>query len=456
MASIRKRGDKYIVVYDYRDDEGKRRQKHDAFTDQKEAKKHKAFIEMRKVDNKLLMPSKKSLAEYLDEWSPIHAQKRWTYNTYEVYKTLSENHIKPHIGHLPIQDIVPLDIERMYEKLRKTRCRGTKSYGKKEEDTPFLSSTTIRHIHMFLSSAFAKAVEWGIIDKSPMPGDAPKKIKSKRKIWRPQEVSRVLKEIEPSLLRLAVHTAFIESLRIGETMAIQWNQIDFAKGAITIDKTLQRVNLQALIIIPPDELIFTFPVRNDAKKSRIILKTPKTDESSRVVFMTDELKADWLSRKAVVDCEKLALGDEYNDYDLVFALPNGNPIEPKLCEKWFKAWQKNSGIELEELVFHELRHSSSTYKMNLSQGDFKSVQGDTGIATPIVLMNTYTHIEDERRKALTNVIQTDFYDIPASAAANKPSAVANERMVKEIVEQFATNPALLQSVLTALYAQQNK
>ncbi len=93
--------------------------------------------------------------------------------------------------------------------------------------------------------------------------------------------------------------------------------------------------------------------------------------------------------------------------------------------------------------------------MNLSQGDFKSVQGDTGIATPEVLMNTYTHIEDERRRALTNVMQTDFYENNPHADASRPPAPANEQMVKVIMERFAADPALLKSVLGALYAQQN-
>ena len=47
--------------------------------------------------------------------------------------------------------------------------------------------------------------------------------------------------------------------------------------------------------------------------------------------------------------------------------------------------------EFEKIVFHGLRHSSATYQLLQSGGDFKTVQDSTGHATAGMLMDTYAH-----------------------------------------------------------------
>ena len=60
-------------------------------------------------------------------------------------------------------------------------------------------------------------------------------------------------------------------------------------------------------------------------------------------------------------------------------------------------------------MFHGLRHSSATYQLLQSGGDFKSVQGNTGHATATVLMDTYAHTQDKPRLELAEKIEADFY-----------------------------------------------
>lgn len=125
--------------------------------------------------------------------------------------------------------------------------------------------------------------------------------------------------------------------------------------------------------------------------------------------MTEPLKKEIIKRKAQIQQEKERLGDRYNDYGLLFCLENGNPIEPKLMEKWFKKWQAEYGTNYPELEFHGIRHSGSTHKLELSEVDYKSVQGDTGPAKADVLLNTYGHIQDKRRQKLSQKFEDDFY-----------------------------------------------
>ena len=82
-------------------------------------------------------------------------------------------------------------------------------------------------------------------------------------------------------------------------------------------------------------------------------------------------------------------GDDYNDYDLVICHDNGTPIEHGNIRNKFMALIKKA--DLKPVVFHSLRHSSTTYKLKLSGGDIKAVQGDTGHAEAAMITERYAH-----------------------------------------------------------------
>lgn len=64
---------------------------------------------------------------------------------------------------------------------------------------------------------------------------------------------------------------------------------------------------------------------------------------------------------------KELLGDEYQDYDLVVAMPNGRPCEERIIAGEFQKLRESAGLP--KVVFHSLRHSSTTYKLKLNHGD---------------------------------------------------------------------------------------
>ena len=89
--------------------------------------------------------------------------------------------------------------------------------------------------------------------------------------------------------------------------------------------------------------------------------------------------------------------EKYSNCGQLFRLPDGLPIAPELLTKWYRLWRAEHP-EFEQIVFHGLRHSSATYQLLQSDGDFKSVQGNTGHATASVLMDTYAHTQDKPRQ----------------------------------------------------------
>ena len=67
-------------------------------------------------------------------------------------------------------------------------------------------------------------------------------------------------------------------------------------------------------------------------------------------------------------------------------------------------------LGLPDVVFHSLRHTSVTYKLKLSGGDIKSVQGDSGHAQADMVTEVYGHIIDEDRRKNAEMMENAFYN----------------------------------------------
>ena len=78
-----------------------------------------------------------------------------------------------------MQKLRPYHIEALYDTLSKTPC-GQYVGGKRRDLSPkqqkrTLSGTTLHEVHQLLHNSFLLAVEWGILIKSPVPVEAPKR-----------------------------------------------------------------------------------------------------------------------------------------------------------------------------------------------------------------------------------------------------------------------------------------
>lgn len=78
----------------------------------------------------------------------------------------------------------------------------------------------------------------------------------------------------------------------------------------------------------------------------------------------------------------------------------------KIRSKLNELIQKNN---LKPVVFHSLRHSSTTYKLKISGGDIKAVQGDTGHAEASMITERYAHVLDDDRRINAEKFEEMFY-----------------------------------------------
>lgn len=184
----------------------------------------------------------------------------------------------------------------------------------------------------------------------------------------------------------------------------------------------------------------------------IVLKTPKTESSVRKVWMPKTVAYILREWKASQDKQKEFLGSEYLDYNLVVALANGRPCEDRIILKSFEKLREKAGLP--KVVFHSLRHSSTTYKLKLNHGDLKATQGDTGHAQIDMITSVYAHILDEDRKINAQKFESAFYanpDLRSVRPPEEPKESAPATLdLEALVEQLRKSPELANTLAALL------
>ena len=99
---------------------------------------------------------------------------------------------------------------------------------------------------------------------------------------------------------------------------------------------------------------------------------------------------------------------------------------------------------LRRVVFHSLRHSSTSLKLKLSGGDIKAVQGDTGHAQANMVTDVYSHIMNDDRKRLARKVNDEFLLPQKEKAPDQP--VPNEGMA-QLIQMLNASPDLVGPLL---------
>ena len=110
--------------------------------------------------------------------------------------------------------------------------------------------------------------------------------------------------------------------------------------------------------------------------------------------------------------------------------------------------------ELPNVVFHSLRHSSTTYKLKLNHGDLKATQGDTGHAEIDMITRIYAHILDEDRKINAQKFESSFYSNPDLRQVRPPVDTQPSIDVADLIQQLQNSPELA-TALAALLPHSN-
>lgn len=117
-------------------------------------------------------------------------------------------------------------------------------------------------------------------------------------------------------------------MRLGEILALRWNDIDFDKKIIYVKNTIKRVTTH----------------NSNGNKTEIILDTPKTENSFRIIPLIDEMIKELKAHIKMQNKEKQVSGSAYRDKTFYSAMKLENLMTKKLLKIIIIKYWQNVGF----------------------------------------------------------------------------------------------------------------
>ena len=331
--------------------------------------------------NTFIEPNKITVAQWLDRWLKTYKNDSLTQSTYISYKGIIKNHVTPYIGGIRLQSLTLDILQDFFNK---------KTVEINERTKKPLSTKTLKNMKTMLVTALKQAVISDIIAKNPAEYITLPKIEPKEmRVLTRQEQMRLLETAKRSNSRYTIllYLALCTGMREGEISALTWNDIDFDRGIISVNKTLMRVQ------------------KKDGAGTEIKITPPKSQKSDRVIPMQRFLITELKKYYARIAAEKLLVGSAYNNKMYVVCNELGGFIEPRQIQKIFKTF--TAAAELENVNFHALRHTFATRAVE-SGMDIKTLSTLLGHADIQTTLNRYAHTTDEHARNEINKLNSLF------------------------------------------------
>ena len=173
MATIKKRGNGYSVIYSHLNSDGEKKQKWESFSTHAAAKARKITVENDLQEGVFVAPSQLTVSEYLDTFMELYGAKKWALSSYTRNQRIFTNYVIPYMGDVKMQEVTPLSIEKYYHELLYSASKV------KNKRSNTATTGVIMQIHKSLKCAFHNAERLEIIKKNPFENVTPPKHISK-------------------------------------------------------------------------------------------------------------------------------------------------------------------------------------------------------------------------------------------------------------------------------------
>jgi integrase len=205
--------------------------------------------------------NKVTFGEWLDLWL-----KEYTGDIkpgiYDFYEYLIRIHVKPDLGHLPLNSITIELLDKFYNKKKMQK----KQRAKNENDT--LSKKIVGDIRKVIGMGLKKAVIKRKITFNPNDfTESIGKSVSEIEYLTPNEIVEFLDKVSDDYWYPAFVTALGTGLRVGELAGLQRNDFDLEKGFVKVNRNVVRVKSH----------------NSEGPKTKLLIQTPKTKNSVRKV-----------------------------------------------------------------------------------------------------------------------------------------------------------------------------
>lgn len=309
-----------------------------------------------------------TFTEWADIWLNDFKKNAIAPRTYESYKYLLEQHIKPALGKIKLKDLQPVQIQKL--------VNGAIDKG--------LSPRTSRYLVTVIHGCLEQAVKNGILAKNVSKAVVQPKAEKVRemRVLSKEEQALLIEIMNGQRLGIIFILCLASGLRIGECLGLSWKNINFEEEYISVKEALQLIKKE---------------VDGTQKYVNEIGKT-KTKSSIRNIPIPPSVVARLKEHKELQQLEKDKVGEDYIDNDFVFATRQGKLLTYRnVCRRFNQLIEK---AEMAHVNLHALRHSFATRLLESNEHP-KVVQELLGHTSIQMTMDIYSHVAPDIKKKAT-------------------------------------------------------
>lgn len=344
---------------------------------------NRALIDLQIEHSKktLTLRSNETVEQFSERWLveviPLRGLKP---STLSNYQQMIHYYIRPILGSKRLSDLKSQHVLNL--------VNGLKERG--------LSTNTIRRARSILHNMLETAVEEDLLSKNPVVRTSFIKksvdeISRVQKSYSTQEVSRALEILRGSQYEGPFRLMVCLGLRIGEVIALRWDQIDFESNQLWVVRTEAHIaKLQG------DDSWAVERVEGSTKNNR-----------KRMLHLTHD-QAEFLSAHRKIQSRlKFKNGQTWNPDGYVFVTENGTPFAANNIRTGMKrALTKNN---VRWIRLHDLRHTAGFLAVEAGVG-IEDVQDMLGHASIQITKDVYVgHVQagsDRAVQALEDYLKT--------------------------------------------------
>ena len=301
--------------------------------------------------------------DWLKEWLDHYIAPTVKVRTFSRYSEIVEQRLVPKLGEYKLKDISPSILQHYITELLQT---GNLKTGKG------LSSNSVDGIINVMQNSLKTAFNIGYI-KEFTAGRIQRPKKQEREIscFSAQEQ----KQIEQAVLNSGKDKMFgillclYTGLRVGELLALKWDDISFNKGTLKVSKTC-------------------YDGKGKDGKYMRIEDTPKTLSSQRVIPLPRQLLP------LIREVKKKSVS-------VYVIAKKDKPLSVRSYQRSFDLLQKK--LKIPHRGFHSLRHTFATMALECGV-DVKTLSELLGHKSPLVTLNRYVHSLTEHKRDMMNRI----------------------------------------------------
>lgn len=335
---------------------------------------------------------------WLKTWLETYAKPSIKLSTYTSYETYIRGHITPYFRNLKLKDLNP----KILQDFLNTKLTG----GRLDNKEGGLSDKTLKNLYNMIHASLKQAYLNEMIKKNICEFvKVPKVFRKEMRVLSREEQKNLITASRNNRLGIVVILDLFTGMRLGEILALRWNDIDFDKKIIYVKNTIKRVTTH----------------NANGNKTEIILDTPKTENSFRIIPLIDEMIKELKTHKKIQNKEKYNSGSAYSDKNFLFCNEIEKPYDQKTFKNYYNKILAECGLletrpktirdkikkglktkpkpkgNTPNVTFHTLRHTFATRA--IEQGmDILVLSKILGHSDPSTTLNKYGHALPNHKK----------------------------------------------------------